>query len=75
MPRTWSYRKRDYTLVKPDVKGLSGHEIGLMILYGLMAIAITVGMSFAITHKLAESNTTPGLAQASHGKTILMKEY
>ena len=74
MPRTWSYRKREYTLVKPKVKGLSGHEIGLMILYGLMGIAITIGMSFAFTHKLSESNTTPGIAQSTHGKTILLKD-
>lgn len=75
MPRTWSYRKRDYTLARPQVKGLSGHEVGLIIIYSLMAIAITAGMSFAFTHKIAESDTTPGMVQSHHGKTILMKEY
>jgi hypothetical protein len=75
MPRTWSYRKREYTLVRPQVKRLSGHEIGLIVLYGIMGIALTIGMSFALTHKIAESNTTPGLMPSSHGKVILMKEY
>lgn len=57
MPRTWSYRKRDYQLTKPQVKGMSPQIIGLIIVYLVMGTAITIGMSIAFAHKI--NQTTP----------------
>ncbi|HEX5324250.1 MAG TPA: hypothetical protein VFW40_10720, partial [Capsulimonadaceae bacterium] len=59
MPRTWSYRKRDYELNKPEFKGISPQIVGLIVVYSLICAAVVIGMTFALTHKLRDSDTTP----------------
>ena len=66
MPRTWSYRKRDYEITKPVVKGFSPQIMGLCILYSLICGALIVGMTFAFTHKIKDSDTPPPSQSVGH---------
>jgi hypothetical protein len=65
MPRTWSYRKRDYRITKPVVKGFSPQIMGLIVVYAIMGAAITIGMTYALTHKIAESDSAPPVSQSA----------
>lgn len=70
MPRTWSYRKRDYQLVKPQVQGISPQIVGLIIVYVLIASAITIGMTFAFVHQINQTTPITSLPPGQHREAV-----